>query len=144
MSRETPYLKLYEYDPTQDQDSTFNIDNALNNNWDKIDSETQTQNSRLNTIDGNLKGAIKIIRNVTLTSSTWTLNSSSGLYEYTYSNSNITNTSIVDVNIQLNSLENASTVKSATDSYTGYVKLYATEKPTNNIICDIRITKEVV
>ena len=144
MSRETPYLKLYEYDPTQDGESTFNIDNALNNNWDKIDSEVQAHNQKINTIDGNLKGAIKIIRNVTLTSSSWTLNNSTGLYEYTYSNSNITNTSIVDVNIQLNSLENASAVKSATDSYTGYVKLYATEKPSVSIICDIRITKEVV
>ena len=144
MSRETTYLKLYEYDPTQDQESTFNIDNALNGNWDKIDLEAKTHNDKINTIDTNLKGAIKVIRNVTLTSSSWTLNSSTQLYEYTYSNSNITSSSIVDVNIQLNSLENASAVKSATDSYTGYIKLYASEKPASNIICDIRITKEVV
>ncbi|KOY67808.1 hypothetical protein [Clostridium sporogenes] len=41
MSKETDYLKLFKYDKeTDDFDTTtFNVQQALNNNWDKIDVE---------------------------------------------------------------------------------------------------------
>lgn len=38
MSRTTTKLALYEIDTTTDGNNTFNIDTALNNNWDKIDA----------------------------------------------------------------------------------------------------------
>ena len=38
MSVLTEVLKLFKYDPVADADSTFNITQALNNNWDKLDA----------------------------------------------------------------------------------------------------------
>ena len=38
MSKTTSNLKLFKYDTTSDANLAFNIDNALNDNWDKIDS----------------------------------------------------------------------------------------------------------
>lgn len=41
MSKTTTNLKLFEYDPATDGNLTFNIDEALNNNWDKIDEKVK-------------------------------------------------------------------------------------------------------
>ena len=38
MSTTTDVLSLFKYDPVADADSTFNITQGLNNNWDKIDT----------------------------------------------------------------------------------------------------------
>lgn len=38
MSMTTPNLGLFKYDPSTDGAQTFNIQKALNNNWDKLDS----------------------------------------------------------------------------------------------------------
>ena len=38
MSTTTDVLSLFKYDPVADADSTFNITQALNNNWDKLDA----------------------------------------------------------------------------------------------------------
>ncbi len=40
MSTTTNKLKLFKYDPVADANNTFNITNALNNNFDKIESKT--------------------------------------------------------------------------------------------------------
>ena len=37
MSSETENLGLFKYDPVADKDQTFNIDLALNQNWDAVD-----------------------------------------------------------------------------------------------------------
>lgn len=37
MATNTPNLNLYKYNPTTDGNETFNIDTALNENWDKVD-----------------------------------------------------------------------------------------------------------
>ena len=39
MSSETENLGLFKYDPVADKDQTFNIDLALNQNWDTVDKE---------------------------------------------------------------------------------------------------------
>ena len=62
MSTETEKLKLFKWDTTNqsDLDSNFDIDKALNNNWDKIekcsdeiDSKlSELENSKVNKIDG--------------------------------------------------------------------------------------------
>lgn len=41
MSKTTTNLKLFKYDPATDGSLTFNIDEALNNNWDKIDEKVK-------------------------------------------------------------------------------------------------------
>lgn len=38
MSTTTDVLSLFKYDPVADADSTFNITQGLNNNWDKLDT----------------------------------------------------------------------------------------------------------
>ena len=38
MSTTTDVLSLFKYDPVADADSTFNITQALNNNWAKLDA----------------------------------------------------------------------------------------------------------
>ena len=43
MSTTTENLNLFKYDPIQDAKKTFNIQQALNNNWDKIDNMTPTK-----------------------------------------------------------------------------------------------------
>lgn len=39
MSLKTKILGLFKYDPDKDGASTFNIEQALNGNWDKLDNE---------------------------------------------------------------------------------------------------------
>ena len=39
MSLYTNFLKLFKYNPLTDQDDPFNIEKALNDNWDKIDNK---------------------------------------------------------------------------------------------------------
>lgn len=38
MSANTPNLGLFKYDPSTDGAQTFNVERALNENWDKVDS----------------------------------------------------------------------------------------------------------
>lgn len=76
---------------------------------------------------------------VTLTSGSWSL--VSGLYEYTYTNAAIFDTSIVDVIPQNASISivKAAEVLPATESFFGYVKIYATNAPTADIIVTFNI-----
>lgn len=39
MSKTTKNLGLFEYEKDKDGASTFNIEQALNGNWDKLDNE---------------------------------------------------------------------------------------------------------
>ena len=38
MSTTTDHLGLFKYDPSTDGSQTFNIQKALNENWDKVDA----------------------------------------------------------------------------------------------------------
>ena len=76
---------------------------------------------------------------VTLASGGWTL--VSGLYEYTYSNANILNTSIVDM-IPSNasvSIVKVADILPSTSSSSGNVKIFSTNLPTGNIIVTVNI-----
>jgi hypothetical protein len=76
---------------------------------------------------------------ITLTTGGWSL--VSGLYEYSYSNAAIFDTSIIDV-IPTNasiSIVKAADILPATESFFGSVKIYATNLPTGNIIVTFNI-----
>jgi len=76
---------------------------------------------------------------ITLTTGSWSL--VSGLYEYSYSNANILDTSIVDVipaNASISIVKTAE-ILPATQSFFGYVKIYSTNAPTANIIVTFNI-----
>jgi len=78
---------------------------------------------------------------VTIASSGWSL--VSGLYEYTYSNANITSTSVVDVipsNSTISIVQSAQILPS-TLSATGSVKLYSTNLPSADFLVTINIFK---
>ena len=45
MSKTTKNLGLFEYEKDKDGASTFNIEQALNGNWDKLDNEVAAKNS---------------------------------------------------------------------------------------------------
>lgn len=79
------------------------------------------------------------VTGVTLSSGSWSL--VSGLYEYQYSNANILDTSIVDI-IPANasiSIVKAAEILPATESFFGYVKIFATNAPTGNITVTVNI-----
>lgn len=87
----------------------------------------------------NSKIGVTKVSGVTLSSGSWSL--VSGLYEYQYSNANILSTSIVDVipaNASISIVKTAEVLPN-TDSFSGYVKLYATNAPTGNITVTVNI-----
>ena len=43
MSKQTETLNLFEYDTEKDKKQTFNIDKALNDNFDKIDKFAENE-----------------------------------------------------------------------------------------------------
>jgi hypothetical protein len=47
MSKQTKNLGLFEYDPTDDGAKTFNLETALNENWDKLDAFAEETNQSL-------------------------------------------------------------------------------------------------
>lgn len=49
MGSYTPNKKLYKADPIADAKDTFNITKMLNDNWDKLDAETQSFDDFMNT-----------------------------------------------------------------------------------------------
>ncbi|MBY6860843.1 hypothetical protein, partial [Clostridium botulinum] len=52
MSEETKHLKLFKYDKETDDfnTTTFNVQQALNNNWDKIDSKYEDTEKEITTL----------------------------------------------------------------------------------------------
>lgn len=48
----TNFLKLFKYDPVEDKDKTFNITQALNDNWDKIDENVEELSNYIGSLDG--------------------------------------------------------------------------------------------
>lgn len=46
MAGYTEFLKLFKYDPTTDGNNVFSINQALNENWDKLDAAVENMSSR--------------------------------------------------------------------------------------------------
>ncbi len=68
MSLLTSFLKLFKYDPIVDKDSTFNITQALNDNWDKIDADKKAQDDAIIALSesiGNIKIPVKSVNQKT-------------------------------------------------------------------------------
>ncbi|MTI65175.1 MAG: hypothetical protein FH753_01045 [Firmicutes bacterium] len=53
MAKNTPYLDLYQKEST-DINDTFNITTILNDNWDKIDTDSKTKDNRITAIEDDL------------------------------------------------------------------------------------------
>ncbi|WP_203363094.1 hypothetical protein [Bacillus sp. REN10] len=86
---------------------------------------------------------IKVKTNRTISAVNWTLDSASQLYIYDLNDADITAETIVDVNIKVSDLEKAVDLKSANESFNGYVRLYAESPPAESIICDLKLIRQV-
>lgn len=80
----------------------------------------------------------RIMKNYMLLASEWTQGDT--YYELQIHINDMTEDGIADVNIRLEDLEMASVIKSANNSFDGYIVLYADEIPEGDIQCDIKYT----
>ncbi|MBF4693629.1 hypothetical protein [Fusibacter ferrireducens] len=51
MSKLTQFLNLFKYERTTDNQQTFNIETALNDNWDKVDEAVKTLDTELTSVE---------------------------------------------------------------------------------------------
>ncbi|MBX4259724.1 hypothetical protein KTC96_24680 (plasmid) [Clostridium estertheticum] len=86
---------------------------------------------------------IKIKNNITILNTGWLLDSVTELYKYDIANTDILATTAVDVNIKLADLDKANDIKTANDSFAGYVRVYADAIPLSNITCDLKLIRQV-
>lgn len=81
------------------------------------------------------------LNNVMFTVSGWTLNTGTTLYEYILINNNITVNTFVEIipSITSTDIVVASEIYAETNSGSGFVTIYAKNKPTNTIIVSVNI-----
>lgn len=101
-------------------------------------------NKSIDDLFKDIKSQIKIKSNITIAASGWLDDiASSGYFVYDLADTDITANTIVNVNIRVNDLDKANTIKSANQSFNGKVRLYASSAPTADIIADLCLTKVV-
>lgn len=61
MSSLTTNLKLFKYDKVADGNKQFNIDAALNDNWDKIDNALASASAGIVQPDGSTKTVLEVV-----------------------------------------------------------------------------------
>lgn len=87
---------------------------------------------------------IKIKPNITILVTGWVDDTViSGFWKHDIVDEDITADTVVDVNIHLADLEKASDIKSANLSSAGKVTIYADDKPADNIVCDLKLIRQV-
>lgn len=82
----------------------------------------------------------RIMYDIQISTNGWDASEEFDGYEYYIDNSDINEGTIVDVNIRIEDLDKASSIKSANRSVIGGVILYASEIPEDDIICDMKLT----
>ncbi len=85
---------------------------------------------------------IKVIQDVVIHSTGWSLDSETNLYKYDIENGNIHDDSVVDVNVHLEFMTDAMDLSGASRSYNGFVRLYADSMVFDNIVVDLKIIRE--
>lgn len=96
---------------------------------------------------GLLSDSIIIKHNISILSTNWIDDTAnSGFWIYEILDEDITADTMVDVNIHLEYLDIAQgfLIQSANNSSVGKVIIYAKEKPLENIVCDLKIVRQVV
>lgn len=98
-----------------------------------------------NETNQNFTQLIKVKNNATILATGWVDDTTnSGYFIYEIIDEDITNDTVVDVNIHLADLDKASGVIPITNSSDGKVMLYADEQLTENIICDLKLVRQVM
>jgi len=132
-----------------DTDKTISIDNGdANAPQLKYNSSTNTwQYSNDGTTfndmgSGGGNTGIILSNNNSILSSSWVDDTGTSGYWYAdISNANILSTDSVEVNFQLASIPNTTTILSVTQSFTGYVRIYSTEAVSSNLTADLVIQR---
>ena len=85
---------------------------------------------------------IILSNNNSILSSSWVDDTGvSGYWYADINNANILSTDSVEVNFQLASIPNTTTILSVTQSFTGYVRIYSTEAVSSNLTADLVIQR---
>jgi len=90
------------------------------------------------------KKRIKVKRNIVFSMSGWSWDATTNLYKYDHADTDIFADSVVDVNIHLSDLIKAANLKGATQSFDGYVRLYANVPPVSNLNADLKYIRQVI
>lgn len=84
---------------------------------------------------------INVVRHAAIPLSAWS--AYNGEYRAQISENSITASSIVDVNIEYSYKDAARNMLGITESGAGYVYVFASEKPTSTVYCDLKIVRDV-
>jgi len=165
--------KTTNYGFTKDDNNEFYDIAKVNSNLDKIDEEMKKIDNKASnvvalvssvntktgdvvlsasdiktssgiTIDKQLADIVKLKSNITISAAAWTQNTTSQLWEYKITDADISSTTMVDVNIHLSYLGKSESLKAVTQSFNGYVLLYASDKPVENIVADMKLIRQVI
>lgn len=140
MATETTNYKLLKPLKTENYDVE-----VFNGNADIIDTKIKENANALETHKADMTSLIKIKKDVNILTSGWVDDTLvSGFWKYEILDVDITTDTMVDVNIDLNDLEKAESIKSTNIAEVGKVTLFADEALTDNISCDLRLTRQVV
>lgn len=101
-------------------------------------------NALSQSVNSELADIVKIKSNITIIAAAWTQNTTSQLWEYKITDTDINSTTMVDINIQLPYLKKAEDLLSVSQSFNGYALLYASDKPAENIIADMKLIRQVI
>lgn len=102
------------------------------------------QVAKISILETSMREMTKLKTNITITSTAWTKNATTQLWEYKLIDAHITANTMVDVNIQLDYLKKAYSLESVTESFSGYALLYAVDKPSEDIVVDMKLIRQVV
>lgn len=148
----TTNYNLYKYNPTTDGNLTFNIQNALNNNWDILDAKVKLNENGVldNSVDivalqndVTMLGDYKQnkIYKITATLATTDFTYSSNVYSATITNTNITADTFINVSFaSLDILNKVVSGIATIDSFAGYATLKLTKLPTATITVVLILT----
>ena len=87
---------------------------------------------------------LKVKLGISILSTGWVLDGITSFYKYDIVDADILVTTVVDVNIKIADLDKASGLKSANASFDGYVRIYADSIPASNLLCDIKLIRQVI
>lgn len=91
-----------------------------------------------------LRDAMKLKKAVVIPKIGWAFDAAIACYKCRITDSDITADTVVDVNIRLADMEKAGDLKGVTESFAGYVELYSDAIPTADLICDMKLQKQVI
>ncbi|MBO0571845.1 hypothetical protein FDF50_08340 [Clostridium botulinum] len=120
------------------------INKSIDDNFESVAKQLADITKEIKDNDKNIKFLNIIKRNISIKTTGWVKDSTLELYKYKIQDADITENTIVDVNIRISDLEKASDFKSSNQSFNGYVEIYSDEAPKESIICDLKLIRQVL